>query len=276
MLRNIITIDEKLCDGCGDCVNSCVEGALQIIEGKAKLISELYCDGLGACVGDCHTGAIKVIEKDCEAYDEVRTLQNIIPQGVKVVMAHLQHLYRHGQNEYLKSAIAYLEPLGYSIPNELFEAKPVNQTRKISLPVLENTEPQCGCSSEEQLESKLDNWPIQLHLINPASGVFDGADVLFAADCVPFAYPDFHNTFMKDKPLMIACPKLDSNKEAYLNKLVMLLTEREIRSITVVIMEVPCCGGLLQIVKKAMEYAGSEIPLKFFVIGIEGKIVHSK
>lgn len=273
MLRNIITIDDEKCDGCGDCVSGCVEGALQVINGKARLISEMYCDGLGACIGNCHTNAITVIQKECEAYDEIKTLQNIMPHGRDVVIAHLKHLYKHGELRYLETGLAYLKTTDIAVDKDEFVIASPQQ--KMAVPLANNPLPACRCDdAASEAESNLQNWPIQMHLVNPMSDSFNGQHVLIAADCVPFAFRNFHEVFLKDHPVIIACPKLDSNKESYFNKLVTMLNENNIASITVAVMEVPCCSGLVQLVKKAMEYTGSTIPFTHKVIGIEGTLLN--
>ncbi|MCE1187696.1 MAG: 4Fe-4S binding protein [Ignavibacteria bacterium] len=273
MLRDVITINEELCDGCGECVTSCVEGALQLINGKAKLISEMYCDGLGACIGNCPQNAITVIKKECEAYSEIKTLENIIPQGEAVLVAHLKHLFMHGQKTYLQEAFDYLGEQGIEIDREQVTKveKPVVQTpvRKVQTEIAA-----CACNESEPAESELQNWPVQMHLANPLSDSFRNKDLLIAADCVPFAYRNFHQDLLKDKAVLIACPKLDNNKEAYLNKLITLFTDNKVKSVTVAVMEVPCCSGLVHLVKQALEYSGAEIPFIYKVVGIEGSILN--
>lgn len=271
MLRNIIVIDEEKCDGCGDCVTSCVEGALQLIDGKAKLISELYCDGLGACIGNCPQNAITVIEKECEAYNEEKTLENILPQGKKVVLAHLGHLYKHGQMNYFETALRVLAAKGIAV--DISEIVRPKQT--VSTPAEKSQPPEMAeCCSSETAASELQNWPIQLHLVNPRNDSFTGKDLLITADCVPFALKNFHEVFLRDKPVVIACPKLDSNKDAYFQKLMVMFRETGVRSVTVVVMEVPCCSGLVHLVKKALESSDTEIPFTYKVVGIEGTILN--
>lgn len=274
MLRNIIEIDEELCDGCGECVSSCAEGALQIIDGKAKMVSELYCDGLGACISNCPQDAIKVIQRECEPYDEIKTLQNIMPQGNSVLIAHLRHLYSNGQTGYFNTAVAYLNQKGiipdFSAITNIEAGKQTKPAVKESPKVQESS----SAVSNFPQQSELDNWPIQLHLVNPMSGAISGADLLISADCVPFALRDFHGTLLKDKAVLIACPKLDSNKDAYVAKLTMMFKENKPASVTVAIMEVPCCGGLVHLVKRAIEDAGTDIPFSYRIIGLEGKFLN--
>lgn len=273
MKRKIIFIDENKCDGCGGCIPECREGALQIIDGKARLISDLFCDGLGACIGLCPTGALKVEEREAEPYNERKVMETIVRGGQNVIKAHLKHLKDHKEFSFLTEAIDYLND------------------RKIPLSNFENekSEPaSCGCSGSQErtIETKdeddiengkrishLKQWPIQLHLVLPQAEYYRNSDLLLAADCCGFVYPDFHKDFLKDKSIAIACPKLDTNKQAYLDKLIVMVNEANIKSITVLIMEVPCCGGLVQLAKQAIEFAEREIPLYVKVVGIEGNIL---
>lgn len=283
MKRTIITIDEEKCNGCEECVNGCHEGALQMIDGKARLVSELFCDGLGACIGTCPEGAITLEEREAEPYSEIAVMDRISKMGEKVILAHLKHLKDHNELEYLKEGIEYLNNNSININlNSLFEKK---------LNVVENNHHhQGGCPgsqqksfvnagrqvSDDSLGSELTHWPIQLHLINPAATHFNGCDLLIAADCVPFSISNFHSKFLKNKKLVIACPKLDSNKDIYLEKLKVLIDESRINTINVVIMEVPCCGGLLKLAELAVESSGRKVPVKYTVVGIKGDIIEEE
>jgi ferredoxin len=273
MKRKIIFIDEDKCDGCGSCIPECREGALQIIDGKARLISDLFCDGLGACIGFCPTGALKVEEREAEPYDEKKIMDTIIRGGQNVIKAHLIHLKDHKEFGLLAETINYLNDRKTPLPN----FKEENQKSA-----------SCGCSGSQErtIEVKEENgiengkrlshlkqWPIQMHLVNPQAAYYKNSDLLLAADCCGFAYPDFHKDFLKDKSIAIACPKLDANKQVYLEKLIAMINEAKIKSITVLIMEVPCCGGLVQLAKQALEFAEREIPLYVKVVGIEGNIL---
>lgn len=240
--RNIIKINEELCNGCGLCAKGCHEGALQIIDGKARLISELYCDGLGACIGDCPMNAISIEEKEVEAYDEIAVIKRIIPKGDKILQAHLQHLKNHGESNLLQQGIQYLKD------------------NNIAVPTLKQTQIQTLKPIFSELMSKPINWPVQLHLINPLSGTFNNADVLLAADCTAYANPKLYTELLQGKTLAIACPKLDVNKEFYVNKLIQMIDISKINSLTVAIMEVPCCGGLIRLVEMALEKSERKIP----------------
>ncbi len=280
MLRKIIQIEEEKCDGCGECVPNCHEGALQIIDGKARLISDLFCDGLGACLGHCPQNAITVIEREAEPYDEKKVMEYIVKGGDNVIKAHLLHLKEHKEFDLLTQALDYLNDSG--IENPMLKEIGENEKPKT-----------CGCPGSKEMSfiqqedendleedgkriSHLRQWPVQLHLISPNAGFFKNADLLLAADCVPIAYPDFHKDFLQGKSIAIACPKLDSNKQIYLQKLVQMISEAKINSITVVIMQVPCCGGLFQLAMQAVEQAGREIPVKVVVVGIHGEILQEE
>jgi len=198
MIRDILKIDEDLCTGCGLCVPNCHEGALQIIDGKARLVSELMCDGLGACIGYCPEGAITIEKREAEPYNETRVIENI---------------------------------------------------------------------------SELRHWPVQMHLINPNASYFRNSDLLVAADCVAYSTGGFHSRFLKGKSLVIACPKLDQNTEIYVEKLKTLIDNAGVNTITVMMMEVPCCSGLLRMIKAAGLQANRKVPVKQIIIGLKGEIL---
>lgn len=269
--REIIKIDEEKCNGCGLCVPNCPEGALQIIDGKARLVSDLFCDGLGACIGNCPEGAISVEEREAEEYDESKVMENVVKQGKNTIKAHLQHLKDHGADKYLKQATQYLEDKG--IENPLKEEHHVHGASCPGSRIMEFSKEENKVSEEGKRSSQLRQWPIQLHLISPNAPYFIGKDVLLAADCTAFSIGDFHKDFLKDKTLTIACPKLDSNREVYVEKIRKMIDEAKINTLTVLVMEVPCCSGLLQIAKKALESATRKIPLKIIVVGIKGDIL---
>jgi len=252
--RNIIKINEELCNGCGLCAKGCHEGALQIIDGKARLISELYCDGLGACIGDCPMNAISVEEKEVEAYDEIAVIKRIIPKGAKVLEAHLQHHKNHGEMNLLQQGIQYLKDNDITVP-------------ALTQPQPQNVIPVSQMSAFKPMSVSI-NWPVQLHLINPQSCVFNNADLLLVADCVAYANPKLYSELLVGKKLAIACPKLDVNKESYVNKLIQMIDDSKINSLTVAIMEVPCCGGLIRLVEMAMEKSQRKIQMNKIVVKI--------
>ncbi|MFQ6121821.1 MAG: ATP-binding protein [Dehalococcoidales bacterium] len=235
VLRKIVKIDEEKCNGCGLCVPACAEGALQIINGKAKLVSEQYCDGLGACLGECPQGAITIEERQAEEFDE------------QAVEHHLRSK----------------EPVTDELPCGCPSATVTQFERRTA------TEIPAAEITETTLKSMLTHWPVQLTLVPPFAPFLQKADLLLAADCVPFAYPGFHQEFLKDHALIIACPKLD-NFEAHLRKLTEVLRYSEPKSLTVVHMEVPCCFGLVHMAKQAILASGKDIPFTEITIGIKG------
>lgn len=276
MKRTVIKINEELCNGCGICVSGCHEGALQLIDGKARMISDLYCDGLGACIGDCPVGAIDFEEREAEPYDEIAVMERLIEKGEKTIRAHLLHLRDHNETELLTQGLDYLKEHNIEIDMEnsehetgcgkTFSACP--GSREMSFASVKPTVP-----TGNIIPSQLRQWPVQLHLLNPQAGYFRGADVVLAADCTAYAYGGFHDRFLKNRTLAIACPKLDSNKDVYISKIVDMIEGAQINTLTVVIMEVPCCGGLLQLVKMALEQASNKVPIKKIIIGIQGEII---
>jgi len=276
MKRSIIKIDEDKCTGCELCIPNCPEGAIQIIDGKARLVSDLMCDGLGACLGHCPEGAITVEEREAEPYDEFKVMENIVKHGSNTIKAHLKHLKDHGQTEFYEQAIDYLKKNNLEIP--LKEDKkmqpmqhgggcPGSHSMNFDRNVLE----------EEKMEGKrlsqLTHWPIQMHLISPNAAHYQSADLLLAADCTAFSLGDFHKDYLKDKVLAIACPKLDEGQDIYLEKLKALIETAKINTLTVLILQVPCCGGLLRLAQKAVEEAKRKIPIKAVVVGIQGEIL---
>ncbi|WP_067075591.1 ATP-binding protein [Methanoculleus horonobensis] len=270
MKRKIIDIDEEKCTGCGLCIPDCPEGALQIIDGKARLVSDLFCDGLGACIGTCPEGAICVVEREAGPYDERAVMEKIVPQGEGVIRAHLEHLLGHGEEGLYREAVEYLNTKGIPVPEHGTAgggaACPGSAAR--SLPRRETTEGERA----GRIESELRQWPIQLQLLNPAASYFDDADLLVSGDCVPFAYADFHRDFLRDKIVILFCPKLDSNVEGYVTKLAEIFSQHAIRSITVLHMEVPCCSGVRYVVDQALERSGKEIPVNEHTILISGRV----
>ncbi|MDP2925623.1 MAG: 4Fe-4S binding protein [Nanoarchaeota archaeon] len=269
-IRKIIKINEKKCDGCSLCIPNCPEGAIQIIDGKARLISDLFCDGLGACLGYCPQGAITIEEREAEPYEEEKVMENIVKQGKNVIKAHLEHLKGHSEEEYLKQALNYLKEKNIKID--------FNQESQIGLHGcpgsriidLRNKKKKTSSNLKARQESELMQWPIQLNLLSQNAAYFKDADLLLAADCVPFAYANFHSDFLKDNALMIGCPKLD-NVEYYEEKLTDILKSNNIKSITIVNMEVPCCFGLQNIAENAIRNSGKTIPLRQIIITISGE-----
>jgi NAD-dependent dihydropyrimidine dehydrogenase PreA subunit len=218
--RKIIRIDEEKCDGCGLCIPSCPEGALQIIGGKARLVKESFCDGLGACLGTCPKGALTIEEKEVEEYDEEGVIAHLKGKSPEFLEKHLKH-------------------------------REVKEGVRIS--------------------SELRQWPIQLHLVSSRAPYFQNAELILVADCVPFAYANFHTDFLRGKAIAIGCPKLD-DLSAYGEKIKEIISSSGIKSLRVIHMEVPCCFGLVHIAQKALAKSGKDIPLETTVIGIDGEI----
>lgn len=236
--RKIVKIDEEKCNGCGLCVPACAEGAIQIIDGKAKLVSEKYCDGLGACLGECPQGAITIEEREAAVFDEA---------AVKYHLEEKEHA---------------TEELPCGCP---------------SVTVTQFEKPEAtGVAPKDAIhqQSTLSHWPVQLTLVPPTAPFLQGADVVLAADCVPFAYAAFHHDFLKGRALLVACPKLD-DFEAHQAKLTEILRHSPVKSLTVVHMEVPCCSGLVHMAKQAISLSGKDIPLDEVVIGVRGDLKFS-
>jgi NAD-dependent dihydropyrimidine dehydrogenase PreA subunit len=269
MKRKVISIDENLCNGCGSCVEGCYEGAIQLIDGKARVINEVFCDGLGACLGVCPVKAITIEEKEAVPYDESAVMEKLVPKGEKTIVAHLLHLKQHKQAVYFKQGLNYLQEHNIQIDMTSLDCGggcPGSMEQSFKKPV----EPNGNAIS---IGSQLTHWPIQLHLVNPQSSFFQNADVILAADCAAYAFANFHGNFLKNHSLAIACPKLDSGKEEYIEKITAMINLSRINSLSVVIMEVPCCGGLLQLTQQAAANAERKIPIKKIVIGIPGDIL---
>jgi len=290
MKRTIIKIDDELCNGCGNCVEGCHEGALQLINDKAVMVSELYCDGLGACIGECPVGAITLEEREAEPYNEIAVMERMIPKGEKIILAHLNHLKDHGETDLLQQGLNYLKNNNISVSFDSETKTPERENKgDESLP--------CGCPGSMMREikrpvvigavnrsvtqpsyiqpSELRQFPVQLHLLNPAAGFLQRSHLLLAADCTAFSCGDFHNRFLKGKTLAIACPKLDSNTQIYIDKLAHMIEYSQIETLTVLIMEVPCCGGLVRIAEAAREQS-KHIPIKVIVLTVEGDVKNER
>lgn len=240
--RRIIQIDDELCDGCGQCVPSCAEGAIQIIDGKARLVEEKYCDGLGACLGECPTGALSIVEQEAEEFDE------------KAV------------EEYLTSKAQEKSPDETKLPFGCPSVQVQTFASPTSRPEADKPTIQKGSVSA------LSHWPVKIRLVPPTSPFLKGADLLVVADCVPVVYPSFHQDFLKGKVVLVGCPKFDDVQE-YLERFVEIFKTADIKRVTVPIMEVPCCSGLPMILKKAMEEAKKEIPVELVVISARGEVL---
>ena len=245
VMRTIIQIDDERCDGCGQCVPSCAEGAIEIVDGKAHIVAEKYCDGLGACLGECPNDALTIVEREADDFDE------------------------DAVEEYLKTKEQKEAPVETSVfggcPSaQLRSFVPATPCRSANAPVAQST----GAST-------LSHWPIQIHLMPASAPFLKGAHLLIAADCTPVAYPNFHQDFLKGKVVLIGCPKFD-DVEAYVRKFTDIFEAAGIQRVTLVIMEVPCCSALPRIVKDAMKAAGKDIPWEEVVISTSGEILGNK
>jgi NAD-dependent dihydropyrimidine dehydrogenase PreA subunit len=281
MKRKIIKIDENKCNGCGKCIPNCPEGALRIIDGKARLISDLFCDGLGACMGHCPEDAISVEERESRPYNEKKVMDNIIKGGPNVIRAHLEHLLEHGEKEFFAQAVKVLEERDIDIPGRVSADKEKKEAGAEGLSgcpgagVRDFGVSDADASGKENRSagtSRLRQWPVQLHLLPPTASFLRGRDLVLAADCVAYAVAGFHEEYLSGKALAIACPKLDTDREIYVRKLTDMVDNAGINTLTVMIMEVPCCGGLLAIAEKALSAASRRIPLKAVTVGIDGSI----
>lgn len=279
MKRKIITIDHDKCTGCGQCMPNCPEGAIQMIDGKARLISDLFCDGLGACIGHCPEAAISIEEREAVPYDEKKVMENIIKQGPNTIKAHLEHLMSHDQCEFLGTALEVLKQKG--IPNPLEKEVEMKEHHG-------HEHGHEGCPSAKSMNfgsksiegdeagkrpSQLSHWPLQMHLISPDAPQYRGSDLLISADCVAYSLGDFHKDWLKGKTLAIACPKLDEGTDVYEEKITALIDDAKINTLTVMTMQVPCCSGLLQIAKTAAGKAKRKVPIKHVVVGLQGNIL---
>ncbi len=267
--RKIIQIDEERCNGCGNCVVACAEGAIQIVDGKAKIVKDQYCDGLGACIGDCPEDALKIIEREADEFDE------------KAVEQYLKELEKQKKSSDSKAPAT----LGCGCPSthlQVFEPsscacsdanKPVNlQSKGLADGQKNVVSEKSGTSNAASFKSTLGHWPVQIRLVPPTAPFLKGADILVTADCVPVAYPAFHQDFLKGKVVMLGCPKFD-DVDLYIGKFADIFKTANIKSVTVLIMEVPCCSGLPMMVKKGMDIAGVNVPITKVVISAKGEIL---
>ena len=237
-VRNIVRIDEEKCNGCGDCVTSCAEGAIEIIDGKAKLVSEIYCDGLGACLGTCPMDAITIEQREADDFDEAATEEHLAKQKAPV------------------------EKLACGCPGQMAMSLKAPGGSEVDAPA-------------GDIPSQLGQWPVQLKLVSPEAPYFANADLLLVADCVPFAMADFHGKYLKGKNIAIGCPKLD-DVDFYIDKLAQIIKANNLNSLTVIHMQVPCCSGLTYIAKRAIEQSGVELAFEDVTIGLQGEVLQTE
>ena len=264
-IRQMIKIDEDKCNGCGLCVPACAEGAIQIIDGKAKVVAEKYCDGLGACLGECPQGAISFETREAEEFDEAATIQYLEETG-RSVEAHLAHMAEHAAGGHAHDhhdhhGHGQAQP-GFVCPS----ARTIDRT--------------CECShsaapAAESVSSELRQWPVKLYLVNPGASFFQNADLLIVADCVPFAYGALHPDFLRGKVVVAGCPKFD-DVNAHVEKLTEVFRRNKIRSVTVLKMEVPCCSGLGRATESAIAASGKSLTMETITIGLSGEVMDKR
>jgi ferredoxin len=298
MKRDILKIDEDLCNGCGLCVPNCHEGALQVIDGKVRLVSELMCDGLGACIGHCPEGAIAIETREAEPYNEIGVMEQMIDKGGNTVIAHLKHLKDHGETGFLQEGVSFLKAhrteLEFNLDEiigEVHNHKNVTMNQPQPQPqfhgegggcpgsramVIGKSSRQENNASPSDQPSELRQWPVQMHLINPNAPYLKSADLLLSADCVAFSMGGFHGKYLRGKSLAIACPKLDQGTDSYIEKLTAMIDIAKVNTITVMMMEVPCCGGLMQMVRAAMVNSARKVPVKKIIVGINGDVLQDE
>jgi len=255
MIRKIVQIDQDKCNGCGLCVPSCAEGAIKMINGKAVLSADNLCDGLGACLGECPQDAIRIIERDADEFDEAEVEKHLQAIGKVPVQSHV-HQGSHEKKQH-----------GHGHPGHGGSGGGCPGARAMSF----EQKPADAVQAAGSRQSTLGQWPVQLKLVPTSAPYFQDADLLIAADCVPFAYADFHKDYLAGKAVVIGCPKLDDN-QFYTEKLTELFRNSSLKSITVMRMEVPCCGGIAMAARQALAASGKEIPYKEVTVGIRGEI----
>ena len=252
MKRKIVEIDEAKCTGCGLCANACHEGAIAMVDGKAKLVKDDYCDGMGDCLPECPAGAIRIVEREAAAYDEKAVQER--------KMAKMQEQMKAGG----------MSLAGKTPPPGGCPGKAMRQFNRKEVPQPSAS----GADAQERVPtSELAQWPCQIRLVPATAPFFKGAKLLIAADCTAYAYANFHQEFMRGKVTIVGCPKLDPVD--YSEKLTEILRENDIKSVTIVRMEVPCCGGLEMAAKKALQASGKFIPWQVVTLSLDGKIIDS-
>ena len=252
VVRKIIEIDEDLCDGCGNCVPSCAEGALEIIDGKARVIADIYCDGLGACLGECPLGALQIVEREADEFDEEAVEELLEKKKVE------------------EPKVMPMAPAG-GCPSARLQSFGSPEAAPGADPCQQANQP----AAFDQTESALSHWPVQIMLVPPTAPFLKGADLLVLADCVPVAFPTLHRDFLQGKAVMMGCPKFD-DAEHYIEKFAQICKQSGIKSLTSVVMEVPCCSALPMIVKRGMELSEVKIPMEEVVISTRGKVLERR
>lgn len=276
MKRQIIKIDYEKCDGCGGCIPECKEGALQIIDGKARLVSDLFCDGLGACLGSCPQNAIIIEEREAEPYDERKVLENIILEPPNVLKAHLQHLISHKAFDHYETAKHFLVEKNIKNPFTSLDNN-MNHSSNSGCPgskmvAIDRQQLNITEAAFQKQVSALEQWPIQLHLVNPDAPYFKGKELLIMSTCAPVASAEIHQAYLPGRSIVMACPKLDYT-EPYTEKLAMIFSQSRTPKAIVVIMEVPCCRGLSKFALDAARISGrKDIIVEEHILSLEGEL----
>jgi ferredoxin len=288
MKRKIIQINEERCNGCGLCTQVCAEAALEVVNGKATLVKDFYCDGMGACLDVCPVGALAVVEKESEAYNVDKTVEHVEKTLGKEAVKNV-HGYE-GEDECCADGCCSDDCCG-DIEDEVELIEDIIMSSKgcgggcsggaIKDLSHKHGESGGGCCASgggcgghgSSNTSELSQWPIQLHLVTPTAPYFENADIVISADCAPFAFANFHERFLKGKKLIIFCPKLDEGQDSYIDKLTELFKTQNIKSVTIVRMEVPCCGGVERIVEEALNRSGVNVLIKEYILSLEGGVV---
>jgi NAD-dependent dihydropyrimidine dehydrogenase PreA subunit len=264
MKRKIIEINEDLCNGCGNCIVGCAEGALQLVDGKARLVKEDFCDGFGDCIGTCPTGALQIVEREAAGYDINATREHIKNTGGEEAMKR----FDEANVEHEAKETAASRPAGGGCPGL--------KLRFGKQPPAEKPKAQSTSISGQVIKSDLDQWPIQLHLVPPTAPFFDGKELVVLSTCSPIASPDVHWRYVRGRSLVVACPKLDRT-EGYVEKLAAIMAQNNIPKVIIVRMEVPCCGGLTMITKQALAASGrTDLVVEEITIGIDGELLKTE
>ena len=270
--RKIITIDEAKCNGCGSCVTACAEGALKIVNGKAKLVKEQFCDGFGDCLGDCPTGALKIEEKESPAYDEAATKEHVRAAGGEAALRRFEeaaqaHEHKAGPAHQPPATGGHGHPSGGGCPGSRMRFAPKAETA---------ASPAASLAAGHALPSELQQWPVQIHLVPPGAPFFQNRELAVLSTCSPIASADVHWRFIRGRGVVVGCPKLD-NTDGYAEKLGAILSDRTIPKVVVVRMQVPCCGGLTMIVQEAVRLSGrKELACEEVTVGLDGNILSTR
>lgn len=266
MKRKIIEINEDLCNGCGDCIVGCAEGALQLVDGKARLVKERYCDGFGDCVGACPTGALQIIERDADEYDIEATREHVSQTGGETAVKRFDEA--NEEHERKEQAMNQPKPGGCPGMQVRFGSKAQGARQ--------TTQGTGSKISEQVIRSDLEQWPIQLHLVPPTAPFFEDKELVVLSTCSPVASPDVHWRYVRGRSLVVACPKLDRT-EGYVEKLAAIMAQNNIPKVIIVRMQVPCCGGLTMITKQALAASGrTDLIVEEVTIGLDGELLKTE